>query len=161
MSRSRLKSKSTRNVLPARVRRLFWDYHPSQLTWEQDRDLIIRRVLAFGDWESVQWVHARLGDEGLRAWLMEHRGTGLSPRQLRFWELILNLPHRQVSAWLADPGRPAWDGRHGSSRAFGWPRMVGSYEAVSIRGKSRAAGTASSGARARGGPATAGDGTGA
>jgi hypothetical protein len=112
MERPRPAKKPIRNVLPAGVRRLFWDYEQSRLTWKQDRDLIIRRVLAVGDWKSVQWVRARLENEALHAWLLEHQGAGLSPRQLRFWELILDLPHRRVSAWLADPGRQAWDGRH-------------------------------------------------
>lgn len=114
MPRSAPKKAVKRSRLPARVRRLFWEYGSSQLTWKQDRDLIIARVLAVGDWEAVQWVRRRLGDVALRAWLLERRGAGLSPRQLRFWELILNLPHRHVDAWLADPGRQAWDGRHGS-----------------------------------------------
>lgn len=112
MPRSSPKKKPKTKRLPARVRRLFWDYELPRLTWKQDRDLIISRVLAVGEWEAVQWVRAHLGDDALRAWLLEHQGAGLSPRQLRFWELILDLPHQQVNAWLADPGRQAWDRRH-------------------------------------------------
>jgi hypothetical protein len=112
MARFSPKKKPKTGRLPARVRRLFWDYEPSRLTWQRDRDLIILRILTAGDWEAVQWVRTRLGDEALRAWLLKREGAGLSPRQLRFWELILSLPHRQVNAWLADPSRQAWDGRH-------------------------------------------------
>jgi hypothetical protein len=112
MARFSPKRKPHIDRLPARVRRLFWDYAASRLSWQKDRDLIVHRILAVGDWETVQWMRARVGDEGLRDWLLEHQGRGLSPRQLRFWELILSLPHRQVTAWLADPGRQAWDGRH-------------------------------------------------
>jgi hypothetical protein len=38
-------------------------------------------------------------------------GAELSPRQLRFWELVLELPHRQVNAWLAATCRTIWDRR--------------------------------------------------
>jgi hypothetical protein len=53
-----------------------------------------------------------LPDEELRQWLQRRRGAGLSSRHLRFWELILELPRREVNAWLAQPGRQAWEGRN-------------------------------------------------
>src|ERR1700722_10017515 len=93
----------TRNRLPARLRPLFWDHHFSRLTWAADADLIISRVLVSGDWESVRWLQQKVGKEALRDWLLRRRGAGLSVRQLRFWELILGLPRRQVSAWIAEP----------------------------------------------------------
>jgi hypothetical protein len=97
--------------LPAHMRAFFWDHDPARLTWKRDGDLIVARLLAVGDWTAIQWVRARLGDNGLRDWLLSRRGAGLSPRQLRFWELILNLPRRQVNAWLANPSRKGWDQR--------------------------------------------------
>jgi hypothetical protein len=97
--------------LPQRLKRLFWDYHFARLSWHADSDLIIGRILAAGDWDSVRWLRRTLGDESLRAWLTLRRGAGLSSRQLRFWELVLNLPHPEVNSWLADPGRKAWEGR--------------------------------------------------
>ncbi len=50
-------------------------------------------------------------DAELRAWLVQRRGAELSSKHLRFWELILNLPRRQVNAWLADPQQRIWDER--------------------------------------------------
>jgi hypothetical protein len=97
--------------LPRGLRAFFWDYQPARLSWKKDRDLIVSRILAVGDWKSIQWVRSRLGDEALRDWLLKRRGAGLGPRQLRFWELLLDLPHRQVDAWLANTARQAWDQR--------------------------------------------------
>jgi hypothetical protein len=97
--------------LPERMRPLFWDHDFSALTWDADRDLLIARVLVAGDWEATRWLRRELGDGALRAWILERRGRGLSPRQLRFWELILRLPHRQVNSWLAEPGRQIWESR--------------------------------------------------
>jgi hypothetical protein len=97
--------------LPPCLRPLFWDHDFTRLSWESDRDLIAGRILTAGDWKAVCWLRRRMGKAELRAWLERRRGTGLSARQLRFWETILGLPHRQVSAWLADPGRQVWDQR--------------------------------------------------
>ncbi|MBI4640767.1 MAG: hypothetical protein HY731_08740 [Candidatus Tectomicrobia bacterium] len=97
--------------LPGMLRALFWDYEFEELTWEYDRDLIIRRVLIDGTWDAVTWLRSCIGDIGLREWIKRHQGRGLSPKQLRFWELILGLPHRQVNAWLKAEERKVWDKR--------------------------------------------------
>jgi hypothetical protein len=100
-----------RTGLPHSLRSLFWDYRFSDLTWEQDRDLIIGRILATGDWESVSWLRSHLEAEDLKQWIVAHEGVGLNPPRLRFWELILGLPRRQVNAWLRSPERMIWDQR--------------------------------------------------
>jgi hypothetical protein len=110
-----MKRQNSRSVrtgkLPASLRALFWDCDFGVLTWENDRDLITARVLASGTWDAVTWLRSRLGDHTLRDWIKRHQGRGLSPQQLRFWELILGLSHRQVNAWLAAEGRQIWDKR--------------------------------------------------
>ena len=97
--------------LPGRVRSLFWEYDADALSWDADRDLIIRRVLAAGDWGAVTWLRSRLGDEALRAWIRGHRGGGLSPRQLRFWQLVLDLPSEEVDGWVEAARTSVWEGR--------------------------------------------------
>jgi hypothetical protein len=97
--------------LPHRLKPLFWDHQFARLTWEADADLIISRILAAGDWDAVRWLRRSLGDEALRTWLEPRRGAGLSSRQLRFWELVLKLSHREVNDWLTDQGRQVWEGR--------------------------------------------------
>src|SRR2546422_4178801 len=97
--------------LPATLWALFWDYDFAALSWEDDRDLIIARVLTSGGWDAVTWLRSRVGDRALREWIERHHGGGMSPQRLRFWELMLGLPHRQVNAWLAAEGRQIWDKR--------------------------------------------------
>jgi hypothetical protein len=109
MARSRPKPSGTK--LPNELRPLFWDHDFGCLTWDDDQDLVIGRVLSAGDLPAVRWLRSRLGDAGLREWLLRRQGAGLSPRQLRFWELILGLPHRQVNDWLRAPSRTSWDHR--------------------------------------------------
>jgi hypothetical protein len=85
--------------LPDTLRDFFWDTPFEKLSWEADREFVIRRLLADGSWEAVTWLRRQIGDANLRKWLIAHRGRGLSPRQLRFWSLALALPKRQVNAW--------------------------------------------------------------
>lgn len=112
--------------LPATLRALFWDYDFAALSWENDRDLIMARVLTAGSWDAATWLRSRVGNDALREWIERHRGGGLSPQRLRFWELILGLPHRQVNTWLAAEGRQVWDKRArpygGSHTAVSWER---------------------------------------
>jgi len=97
--------------LPRTLRPFFWDYDFARLSWKADRDLIIGRILAVGTWDALRWLRRRLPDAELRAWLVQRRGAGLSNRHLRFWELILDLPHRQVNEWLKEPARQIWENR--------------------------------------------------
>ena len=89
--------------LPLRLRPLFWDQDFARLSREADSDLIIGRILAAGNWDAVQWLRRWLGKERLRNWLERRRGAGLSSQQLRFWELVLDLPHHKVNACFAQP----------------------------------------------------------
>ena len=100
-----------RERLPELLRPLFWDYGFARLSWERDRDLIIGRILAVGSWDAVQWLRAHVSADELHDWLQRRRGAGLSRKQLRFWQLVLDLPTSQVDAWLADPTRTVWDQR--------------------------------------------------
>lgn len=97
--------------LPDRLRPLFWDYSFSQLSLAKDRDLIIRRVLSNGSWDSVLWLRKRLGDQELRQWLISHSGRGLTPRQLRFWGVLYDLPARQVNVWVKTAQTGVWGKR--------------------------------------------------
>jgi hypothetical protein len=94
--------------LPKQLRPLFWDYVFSQLSLVKDRDLIIRRVLSNGSWDAVRWLRKQLGDRELRQWLIARRGRGLTPRQLRFWGVIYDLPVRQVNQWVKTAQNGVW-----------------------------------------------------
>jgi hypothetical protein len=100
-------------ALPPAVRQLFWDYDTRRLRWDRDRDLVIGRVLAAGPWETVVWLRERIGREGIRGWILREHGRGLSPPQLRYWQLMLDLPKREVDVWLDASSRQVWDRRAG------------------------------------------------
>ncbi len=97
--------------LPPLFEGFFWDYDFRSLSWDSHRDFIIRRILQSGSWEALSWLRAQLGDPALRAWIEAHRGAGLSPRQLRFWELLLDMPHDLVTNWVEVARRSPWERR--------------------------------------------------
>ncbi len=96
---------------PKFLRPFFWDHDFGRLTLEADLDLIVGRILAVGDWHAIQWLRKFLGKERLRTWIESRQGGGLSARQLRFWELILDIRRAKVTAWIRDPRRQTWEGR--------------------------------------------------
>ena len=99
------------SALPASVKKLFWDTNPRSLRWDRHREAIIGRILAVGTWSDVTWLRRKIGDPALREWILRHEGRGLTPQQLRFWQLLLDLPRRQVDLWLRSESRQVWDRR--------------------------------------------------
>jgi len=119
------------NPIPSPVRKLFWDLEPRYLRLDQDEEMIIGRVLASGPWETVKWLRSIVGDDAIRQWIEEHDGHGLSPRQLRYWQLMLGISAGVVDAWLRSPGRQVWD-RRGRTAAAGTRRMRSARVAISL-----------------------------
>lgn len=97
--------------LPQLLKSFFWDHHFGKLTWQADRELIIRRVLEDGSWDAVRWLRKKMGEDALRSWILDHEGRGLSSRQIRFWELTLNLPRRRTNQWVRRAQENPWAGR--------------------------------------------------
>lgn len=97
--------------LPNSVKALFWDVDPSDLRWDQHRDFMIGRILSSGPWATVQWLRKTQGDEVVRSWIERYEGRGLSPKQLRFWELILGIPSDRVDPWVEREERGVWGRR--------------------------------------------------
>ena len=47
------------NRLPRTLRPFFCDHDFARLSWKADRDLIIARLLAVGNWNSLRWLRRR------------------------------------------------------------------------------------------------------
>ena len=110
-NQSSLKPEPAPASLPKSLQRYFWDYSFKDISWRKDRDLIIRRLLTDGSWESILWLRKRIGDDSLRRWLIAHQARGLSPRQIRFWSLMLALPKLQVETWARTARSSPWSKR--------------------------------------------------
>jgi hypothetical protein len=99
--------------LPPEVRSLFWEYGDRTVSLERDRDLVMGRVLSAGDWEALRWLRREVGDSALIEYLSRTEGRLLSPRQLRLWQALLDLPPDAVTDWITRPARQVWDRRAG------------------------------------------------
>jgi hypothetical protein len=97
--------------IPKHVRDLFWEYPKTALSWSDDAELVIQRVLESGQWDSVKWLLATTGYAWLKNWMLQHRGAGLDPKRLRFWQLALNLPEATVSQWISENASNPWQQR--------------------------------------------------
>ena len=97
--------------LPRHVLDLFWEYPKQALSWSLDSDLIIRKVLEVGQWDSVKWLILTAGYQHLRRWVLQRQGAGLDARRLRFWQLALNIPRGTVDAWIANNDSNPWNDR--------------------------------------------------
>lgn len=100
-----------KSPLPKFLTPFFWEYGDQSLSWASDRELIIRRILRNGNWRAVRWLWKQMGDEGLRKWIYNHQGADLSPRQLRFWEVQLELNRQQVNERIARKVDSIWEKR--------------------------------------------------
>ena len=97
--------------LPEFLRGLFWDQEFDRLSWPEARAAVTARVLAEGGRQAIRWLRERMDDDHLRAWILDRRGRGLSARQLRYWQIVLDLPADKVDALVADPARKVWEER--------------------------------------------------
>jgi hypothetical protein len=97
--------------LPDTLNIYFWDCDIRSLSWTTHRDFITRRLLQYGSWEALSWLRAEMGDAELRRWIELRGGAGLNPRQLRFWELTLDLPHAKVNQWVSTARQNPWGQR--------------------------------------------------
>jgi len=86
----------------------FWDVSFETLSWDEHRDFIIRRILQVGNFQMIQWLSSHLDDADLREWLIQNRGAGLSPRQLSYWETILDIPEPFVNQWISAAASNPW-----------------------------------------------------
>ena len=97
--------------LPPELRQFFWDVDFARLSWIRDRDFVIGRLMDRGDLRAIRRLRRTVGDGNLRIWLEVRSGDGLSPRRLRYWELVLGLPHSRVSRWIEAQRSQPWTRR--------------------------------------------------
>jgi hypothetical protein len=97
--------------LPIELKALFWEYDFESLSWKRDSHFITKRVLTHGGLWAWDWLRDRIGDAGLRDWILENNGVGMEPRRLRYWELILDLPAEEVNRWIALQSNSSWGRR--------------------------------------------------
>ena len=97
--------------LPDVLRPLFWDSPFDNLRWSEHRDFVIARVLQTGGTAAVAWLRGAVSNDELAGWIVRRQGHGLDARQLRFWQVALDLPASDVDRWVARAREGAWERR--------------------------------------------------
>lgn len=97
--------------LPDELKDLFWDHDLERLSWERSRHTIVFRLLEKGGMQAVHWLRRRLSDEEIRDFIVRRRGRGISPRRLRFWSLLVDIPRPDVDEWVETARRNPWHNR--------------------------------------------------
>ncbi|MCX7993221.1 MAG: hypothetical protein N2651_06085 [Fimbriimonadales bacterium] len=94
--------------LPEFLRPLFWDVEFHALSPERYQSYICLRIIEHGDLNALRWMLRYYGKARLRRWLIARQGRSLSPRALRFWQMMLGIPKRTVDQWLQSRPEPSW-----------------------------------------------------
>ena len=93
--------------LPELVRPLFWSYHFDEIRLPGSQDLVMLHVLTNGSTEQRNWLRRRFGDDGIRRWIVNHQGKGLTVRQMLPW-----VGEKTARRWQsANPGALIWENR--------------------------------------------------
>lgn len=79
---------------------MFWDRDPASIHPRVHRPFVIQRILSSGGLASLRWLRSLASDEELRLHIQSREGREIEPRRLRYFELILDLPKREVSGWI-------------------------------------------------------------
>lgn len=98
-------------VIPDHLRQYFWEYDPEQLSLDSSRHTVLLRLMQEGGLDAVRWLRQNASDDELRTLLVRRRGRGISPKRLRFWGLMLNLPDAQVDDWIIAERSNPWNRR--------------------------------------------------
>ena len=88
--------------IPETALSFFQEYDFERLDPERDRDLVIERLLAYGNREEVQWLLKHYGQGRVQHWLSEAGSRRLPRRRYRMWCVLLD-----VAESLHDPA-PIW-----------------------------------------------------
>lgn len=97
--------------LPDSLRPLFWDTPFEDLDLDLHQGFVTDRLLSAGSWEQIRWLRREVGEAALRGHILHTRGRRLTPRQLRLWELVLDLPPAEVALWLRERRHLPWEAR--------------------------------------------------
>jgi hypothetical protein len=97
--------------VPAGLRHLFWDFPEQTLSFDSDRDVVVRRVASEGGLREMRLLRGQVGDSAIREVLERTQARGLSPQRIRFWQLLLRLPALQADAWVRVARASTWGSR--------------------------------------------------
>ena len=88
--------------IPETARPFFQEYNFAEIDPERYGDLVIERLLSFGNRTEVRWLLNYYGQARVRSWLSEAGVRRLPRRRYRLWCVVLD-----VAETLREPS-PIW-----------------------------------------------------
>src|SRR5579884_558344 len=93
--------------LPAWLCSLFPGYKLESIRLPEHVDLVMLHRVTRGGGAERLWLVRRFGHDGVRRWIHEHRGRGLTVRQMAPW-----IPERTARRWQQqNPYAVLWEER--------------------------------------------------
>ena len=99
-------SRRKRTRLPTELRPYFWEHDFAKLSLEQDRSLIVYRLVELGSPPVVKWLRAAFGDAAIHDEIAAIRSRGISYARVRPW-----VSAREYAEWTRDRPPSLWEGR--------------------------------------------------
>lgn len=92
---------SDHKQIPATAKPFFQEYNLDLLNVDQHADLIIERILAYGNRAEVRWLLEIYGRDQVRDWIIQLGISRLSRRRYHLWCFVFDLPERNtpVRVW--------------------------------------------------------------
>jgi hypothetical protein len=78
--------------IPASAAPIFQEYRFNELDAEKDANLVMERILAFGNREELNWLFHFYDEMKIKTWLSENGLRRLPYRRYNMWCMLLGLP---------------------------------------------------------------------
>lgn len=83
------------DLIPERVKRLFWDVNKETVNKDLHCPYIIKRIMDYGNIEDVKWMLAAYSRQEIVGVLKKSRG--LSRKSAYFWSIYFNIPKEEIT----------------------------------------------------------------
>ena len=95
IERMKEKKRTSQYSIPPRLAPYFPDHDLKSLNLNRDRDFILTRLLENGTSVDLKWIKKRFSAKDLHQFILTEAHKHLSPRALRFWELMENISEKR------------------------------------------------------------------
>ncbi len=90
--------------IPSGLYPYFQEYDVTALDLKHDANLIIFRILEFGNWEEVGWLFNTYGNRRIRVFLRKYGERWLKPVIFHYWRKLLRIRKWQTSPFPTTKG---------------------------------------------------------
>jgi len=92
------------NQIPERLKSYFQEYSLDQLDTKRDANLVIQRILEFGNWDEIHWLFELYGSRRIRRFIREYGERWLKPVSFNYWRQLLRIRRWRTSPFPTPPG---------------------------------------------------------